>query len=306
MSETTNPLFLGTYGGLTAESILAYSDIHLSREELEMQLRESHSFYAQLVKVPTQVVINSLLNTQCRDLQSYSQERLIEYILSGVEYKMTSEEDIKLKEKIEEKRLELISLGADLTQLESAHYEFMLSVYVLQERQAFEWNEALEQHAKKLESEIEQCKPDMPPEYKTRLLHYLKTQAATISLSEKDLKSLKIKFDPSAVEKAVIQLFIEANSKICPNVLETARNIESEVRNLQDELGQARDVLVSTVEKVKLALLEKNHQFSEMRETINTLLLDVDQNVNAFRPSEDTINNNLNMNNLKDLGLVAP
>lgn len=298
------PSFLGTYGGLTAESILAYANVHLTRVELEMQLAAVETFYCELVKIPTLVVINSLLNTQCRDLQSYSQERLIEYILSGVEYKMTSEADEKLKEKIEAERVALIELGSDLTLLETSHYDFMLGVYIIQEKQASRWHEAMEQHSVTLWQEIQECKSDIPEEYRQRLLHYLNTQAASIALSDKDLKSVKMKEKPTAVEKAVIQLFVDVNGKICPAVLEVASKIEITVKQLQDELRKEREVLVSTVEKVKAAYLEKNQEFAEKREVINALLLEVDENANAFKPSEDTLNNNLNMNNLEELGLV--
>ncbi len=304
MTELITQSSLGTYGALTAESILAYANVHLSKDDLEMQLNAHDSFYSELVKIPTEVVRNSLLNTQCRDLQSYSQERLIEYILSGVENKMTSEADIKLKEKIEAERLSLIQLGSELTELETAHYQFMLSVYVLQEHQSAQWSEAMEQHAETLWKEIEQCKADMPLEYQQHLLHYLNTQSAALTFTEKELKSQKVKYEPCAVEKAVLKLFIDVGTRICPNVVDTAKNIEINVQQLQDELREQRGVLVSTVQTVKAALLEKNTQFSEKREIINTLLLEVDENVNAFKASDDTINNNLNMNTLEDLGFV--
>jgi hypothetical protein len=301
---TKKQFFLGTYGGLTAESILAYANVHLSRDDLKMQLAATDSFYAELIHVPTLVVINSLLNGQCRDIQSYSQERMIEYILSGVEYKMTTEADIALKEKIEKERLALIQLGTDLNELETAHYDFMLAVYVQQEKQAARWLDEIEKLAENLWEDIEQCNPKMPPEAKETLLHYLITQAATIVLSDKEVRSSKIKTDPLAAQKAVIHLFSENKASICPNVIETSQKVEEEMRKLQKEFAQERELLLTTVEKMKVAILEKCNEFVDKRNIINKLFSEVDENVNAFKPSEDTINNNLNMNSLEDLGLV--
>jgi hypothetical protein len=301
--ETIQQPFLDTYSALTAESVFSYANVHFSRDDLVMQLAARDSFYTSLIQVPVHVVLNSLLNTQCRDLQTYSQERLIEYILSGAENKMVSEADIELKNKIEAERLRLIQLGSDLTALETAHYQFMLAVYVLQEKQASQWSEEAIKQMEILWDEIEQCKPDISAESKGRLLHFLKTQAATIVLSDKELKSLKIKETPSSVEKAAIKLFSDISAQVCPNVLETAKEVEADMRQFQQQLAQQRELLVTTVGQVKDAYLEKIGEFADIRERVNALLLEVDENVDAFKPSEDTLNNNLNMNNLVELGL---
>lgn len=298
--------WLDTYSGLAAEAVFGYANVHLSREALATQLAAKDSFYASLMQIPVRVIQNGLLNTQCRDFQSYSQERLIEYILSGVENKMTSDPDVALKNKIEETRMLLIQLGSDLTELETGHYQFMLAVYVQQEKQALQWSDEIAQHMERLWKEIEQCQSDISPEWKERLLEYMKTQAAAVVIPDKELKALKMKTMPSAMEKAVIQLFIDVGARVCPNVLEAAKGVEEEIRELQQALIQERELLVETVESLKVAFLAKNQELSGMREIINNLLLQVDQNINAFKPSEDTLNNNLNMNNLEELGLAEP
>ncbi len=297
--------WLDTYATLTAESILAYANVHLSRQDLARQLAARDSFYASLVRIPARVALNSLLNTQCRDMQTYSQERLIEYILSGAESKMTTEADNALKDKIEAERLNLIQMGADLTELEKSHYQFMLDVYVLQEKQVSQWNTEVEQHSERLWKDIEQCKSDISPEWKVRLLEYMQTQAAKVTLSLQDLKNLKIKEEPVSIEKAAIQLFTDIGGNICPNVLETSKNIEAEMAELQQGLIQEREPFQVQVDQIKHSLLEKNQQLGNLRQVINDLLLQVDQNANAFKPSEDTLNNNLNMNNLDELGVAS-
>lgn len=295
---------LDTYSNLTAEAIFAYANVHLTREALTMQLAAKDSFYTSLVRIPVRVVLNGILSTQCRTLQSYAQERLIEYILSGVESKMLSDPEVELKNKIEESRTLLIQLGSDLTDLEAGHYQLMLTVFVMQEKQAQQWSDEITHHRERLWKEIEQCKPDISPEWKEPLLEYLKTQAAAVIIPDKELKALKIKTDPSAAEKAVIQLFIDIGARVCPNVLDEAKNIEAEIRELQEALIAERDPAVVGVDQLMQVFFEKNKQFAEMRNIINDLLLKVDENVNAFKPSEDTINDNLNMNSLEELGFI--
>lgn len=203
---------IGTYEILTAESILAYVNVNLSQQDLKAQLEMPESFYAGLVKMPALNTANSLINGQCRELQTYAQERLIEYILSGKEQEMTSEADVALKDKIEAERLELIKLGEDLTELERKHYQLMLDTYILQEKMAQEWFAQAEIQVDFLWKALEEAKIDIPVEKKERLLYLVKTQAASITIPDAVLKKLNMVEQPSPIEKAALQLLIEAGA----------------------------------------------------------------------------------------------
>lgn len=209
LDEISSQPLINTYARLTAESILAYANVHLNEEQLSAQLAEHHSFYAGLVRVPSLIAFNSIINSQCRDIQTYSQERLIEYILSGADQKMTSEEDTALKDNIEAKRIALIKLGEMLTGIEKNHYQLMLDTYVLQEKQAAQWSEEAEQHVDRLWQEVIHCKPDVSEDWRERLLVLVKTQAAGVHIPDDILKAFKIEGEPSSTEKALLQLLIE-------------------------------------------------------------------------------------------------
>lgn len=202
--------WLATYAELTAESVLAYSDVVIAPEDIGPQLAAHDSFYAGLVKLPALITFNSLFNGQCRDVQTYCQERLIEYILSGVDQTMVSESSVLLKNQIEDSRLKLISMGELLSDLEARHYQLMLKAYSLQEQQVAKWDEATKEHAERLWETIELCQPDVSPDLKERLLELVRTQAAGITIPQEVLTLLNMATQPSATEKAVLQVFIEA------------------------------------------------------------------------------------------------
>lgn len=201
-----------TYRRLTAESILAYVDLHFSPDALDTQLAAQGSFYAKLVQIPARITMNSMLDEQCRNTQAYAQERLIEYILSGQEDKMVEGSDLSLKNELEAKRQQLIALGNQMTILERDHYQLMIDTYMFLEEQVKHWSENIETEVDKIWTLIQQCKPDISSDYKVRLSQLVKTQAAGVIIPDTVLKSLNIKQDTAltATERAVLQLLLEA------------------------------------------------------------------------------------------------
>lgn len=311
MSDTLNGIqvpWVATYATLTAEAILAYANVHLSRDQLEIQLTAHDTFYAGLVRLPALITFNSLINSQCRDIQTYSQERLIEYILSGMDQKMTSPTEMALKETIEETRLKLISLGEALTTVEKAHYELMLNMYSLQEKQAFEWTKTAETQVNSLWTAVERCQPTILPYWKIRFADLVKTQAAGVIIPEKFLQKLKIK-EPVPLLKALLQLFIEESGdssggksgselpkrKPCAQLFEAVIVANDVMQTLQKELENARESILLNIYETENAMKEMRTKLIDMREEIINVLSLVSTDELAFQPSADTLASNQEM-----------
>lgn len=294
--------WFATYVKLTARSVLAYEGISVSPEMLVTQLAEHDSFYAGLVRLPALVTFNSLFNGQCRNIQTYCQERLIEYILSGVDQKMNSESQVALKDKIEETRLSLIALGERLSDLEARHYELMSSVFSFQEEQVAKWHEAVQKFGTKLWDAITRCQPEISFNFKERLIELMKTQAPGVILPEAIVRLLNIKNQPSATQVATIQTYIEAeilkttplsNPPEClKTTITESTEVENELQVLQKALESERKAkFLSEIQSFQRQYSGENSirsEWDKMRETIDDELYQVKPEAEAFPAEQDT------------------
>jgi hypothetical protein len=104
---TDSPIWLSTYGILTAERILERFKINLSRKELLETLKNPDSVYHHLLTVPLKNIFNGIVIKQVYDYQVYAQKLFIDYKLASTAPAEDSEEatpapdsdiDIKCKE----------------------------------------------------------------------------------------------------------------------------------------------------------------------------------------------------------------
>lgn len=294
--------WLTTYVSLTAEAILAHADVKLPPDLLGHQLALRDSFYAGLVKLPARITFNCLIEGQCRDIQKYSQERLIEYIVSGVEQKMKSAPELELKDKLEKSRLKLIDLGAELNQLQKTHEELLSETHELQKKQASLWEEEIDVQINKIWDTLQKCKPNISIDTMPRLEMLMKTQAAGVVISEKLSKKLKLQSEHPFL-KAILQLFAENlgtndnESEMerlfkqvpCETVIEVANRLNEEMYEQQKTLETERNPLFAQVEEGENALIRVRQNLIDLRNHITELLLQASENENAFQASPDVI-----------------
>lgn len=83
--------------------------------------------------------------------------------------------------------------------------------------------------------------------------------------------------------------------------LEVARAIDAERKELQQGLEAERESIPQKVIQMGKELDEMRDKLLLIKEEINEALLLVNKDVNAFKPSEETLDNNLNINNKLEL-----
>jgi hypothetical protein len=113
--------WLSTYGVLTADRILERFNIKLSHDDLISALKDSHTLYFQLLRVPMRHVFNGIILQQAYDYQVYAQKMFVDYLLSGEDGKDSSAPGASIREDLERERLRLVELSNAFLDLENQH-----------------------------------------------------------------------------------------------------------------------------------------------------------------------------------------
>ena len=91
MNDTGNPIWLSTYGLLTAERLLERFRITLSHPELLDALKNQDSPYHHLLTVPLKNIFNGIIIKQVHDYQVYMQKLFIDYKLTSTKPEVEGE-----------------------------------------------------------------------------------------------------------------------------------------------------------------------------------------------------------------------
>lgn len=103
--------FLSSYGMMTAERILMRYSLSLAPKDIMIALKNDHSFYNQLLKVPFKHVLNGIIIQQAYDYYVFAQKLFIDYLLSGESGKEGESPGGSTRDNLEEARHELMELG---------------------------------------------------------------------------------------------------------------------------------------------------------------------------------------------------
>ena len=92
VDSADNPIWLSTYGVLTAERLLERFKITLSREALADALTNQASPYHHLLTVPLKNISNGIIIKQIHDYQVYMQKLFIDYKLHSTKVEVENEQ----------------------------------------------------------------------------------------------------------------------------------------------------------------------------------------------------------------------
>jgi len=113
--------WFSTYGLITAERILEKYNIKLTHTDLIAVLKNEHSIFYSILKIPIKNVLNGIIFNQAKDYQVYAQKLFIDYLLSGPSSKGEQASGGETREEIEEKRKELMATGERFQEKEQEH-----------------------------------------------------------------------------------------------------------------------------------------------------------------------------------------
>lgn len=99
---------LSTYGLVTAERLLEKYNIHLSRPQLLEALKNHHSIYYKLLRMPVKNVLNGIVLQQAYDYLVFAQKLFIDLLLSGEGAKEGELNTGSTRALLEDKRIELV------------------------------------------------------------------------------------------------------------------------------------------------------------------------------------------------------
>lgn len=303
--ESALKLF-NTYTGLTAKSVLDAVGVELTQEEVDVQVEARYSFYAKLVKLPAIIIFGRLVYTQCEEIQSYAQQRLIRYLSSGEEQKLTSETGVVLKDTIEERRVTLLKEARMLLELNQKNDRLYQALCEFEKEQAVIWRREVAAQVDTLWKLMDKCPLGLSSDWQARYSMLVRTQAAGVSIPEKVIKTLKLQETLSSTEKALLQLLIEADvikpddsshkSARCIGVnLEEARKVDAALLHVQETLEAKRQAEwgKQLPEHEKLFEVSRNKLLA-WRDEVGGLLEQVRKN--AFQASPDSLIVNEDLN----------
>jgi len=123
---TDSPVWLSTYGILTAERILERFQISLSRKELLETLQNPESPYHHLLTIPLKNIFNGIVIKQVYDYQVYAQKLFIDYKLASTAAAEDSEEPTHAPESdIDIKCNELMQLNDLFDEKQHVHQQII-------------------------------------------------------------------------------------------------------------------------------------------------------------------------------------
>jgi len=117
--------WFSTYGLLTAERILERFQIHLKHDELITEIKNPHSIYYQLLRIPIKNVFNGIILQQTHDYQVYAQKLFIDYLLSGQNDKEEGAPGADTREDLTAERTHMLELSEAFNQQEFAHQKLI-------------------------------------------------------------------------------------------------------------------------------------------------------------------------------------
>lgn len=117
--------WFSTYGLLTAERILERFQIHLKHDELITEIKNPHSIYYQLLRIPIKNVFNGIILQQTHDYQVYAQKLFIDYLLSGQNDKEEGAPGADTREDLTAERTHMLDLSEAFNQQEFAHQKLI-------------------------------------------------------------------------------------------------------------------------------------------------------------------------------------
>ena len=113
--------WFSTYGLITAQRILGHYQINLPSKDLITAVKNTTSFYHQVIQVPLKIILNGIILQQASDYHVYGQKLFIDYLLSGESGKPPESQGAGTRESIEEERKALVSLGEEFNQIQIEH-----------------------------------------------------------------------------------------------------------------------------------------------------------------------------------------
>ncbi|NCT56497.1 MAG: hypothetical protein GW760_02120 [Legionella sp.] len=126
VDRTANPVWLSTYGLLTAERLLERFNIALSREELLDVFRNPNNPYHHLLTVPVKNISNGIVIKQVHAYQVYMQKLLIDYKLNSTKANIENEQKSKgSPSEIDLKYQELVEISGVFEEKKHAHQQLI-------------------------------------------------------------------------------------------------------------------------------------------------------------------------------------
>lgn len=136
--------WFSTYGLITAERILGKYSIVLPQETLLSAIKDPASFYHRILQVPLKNVLNGIVLQQAHDYHVYAQKLFIDYLLSGDSAADENSQGASTRERMEEERLNLITLGKEFHQQQLDQDSLIAASQAYLIKVTKEWNEAEE------------------------------------------------------------------------------------------------------------------------------------------------------------------
>jgi hypothetical protein len=191
MEEPQQEPGFSTYGLVTAERVLGKYAIVLPQAVLLQALKNPHSFYHQLLVIPSKNILNGIILQQAHDYQVYAQKLFIDYLLSGESSKPEETPGGTGRELMEEERLKLLQLADDFHQLELDQNQ------LIAESQAF-LIQFTAQFREKSQEALQQCQnhlESVQPEKLEQALSDALVHADKTSFIQTFVESLQVSLD---------------------------------------------------------------------------------------------------------------
>lgn len=147
--------WLSTYGLITEERILEKYKIRLPRADLLLAMKNPHSFYHRIIRVPLKNVLNGIIKQQARDYQIYSQKLFIDYLISGESGKSEESPGGTTREDLEIERKKLIEMTEAFQREEVAHNQLIASCQQTLISQSAAWETKIKEGAKKIKKRLQ-------------------------------------------------------------------------------------------------------------------------------------------------------
>lgn len=204
--EMIRKMLLSTYGLFTADRILQKFGIKLTPDVLKAHIKNPHTFYHRLMRLPALLTFNEIIHEQGSDRQAYVQQRMINYIYSPEAAKSEDEPGAEYRQQLENQRQALIQLNKHFEAVIKEQQALDYQTTQLLKEKASAWHTIARDLSKQISSTLRQEGNTLSEQFENELAKLLAEEAVTVNLEKEVLKKYKIKGEPTIIQKATIYL----------------------------------------------------------------------------------------------------
>lgn len=203
-----------TYAVQTAETLLRGYGVTFSKKDMTTQLMDNSSFYKKLLQVPAITIYNDYLLRQCREMQFYCAEQVVNMLFANSGLQAANPEGkAPLSEQKQQAVMNIQDINNefdhDLNDVAEQQQHIMEQTKAISKQAIMDWDKHIAASTDKIVVKLTELGFQLSTEFPNKLKQRLKKRGAGMDIPAEQLTEYHVKAKLSGIEKAIIGTLIE-------------------------------------------------------------------------------------------------